>query len=110
MAATGAFGNLTVAPGQAPIAALRAASDGAVYEVVAFSSFSPDPISGDFVSEIKLGYRHDAKGTRPIKGGSLSGNLFEALGDARFSRETYSDGTYYGPAALRFASLTISGE
>ena len=41
---------------------------------------------------------------------ALSGNVFDALGDARFSRETYADGSYFGPAGLRFASLTIAGE
>ncbi len=110
MEPTGAFGNLTVLPGTASLEALRAAEGGVVYEIVAFSAFTPDPVSGDFVSEIKLGYRHDASGSRPIKGGSLSGNVFEALGDARFSRETYADGSYYGPAGLRFASLSIAGE
>lgn len=110
MAPTGAFGNMTVLPGETPLAALRSSADGAIYEIVAFSAFTPDPVSGDFVSEIKLGYLHDASGTRPIKGGSLSGNVFDALGDARFSRETYADGSYYGPAGLRFALLTIAGE
>jgi predicted Zn-dependent protease len=88
----------------------RAAVDGPVYEIVAFSSFNPDPVTGDFVSEVKLGYRHDARGVTPIKGGSLSGNLFDALADVRFSRETYTDGTYHGPAALRCAQLTLAGE
>ncbi len=110
MAPTGAFGNMTVLSGKTPLDALRSAAGGTVYEIVAFSAFTPDPVSGDFVSEIKLGYRHDASGTRPIKGGSLSGNLFGALGDVRFSHETYADGSYYGPAGLRFAWLTIAGE
>lgn len=107
---TGAFGSLTVVPGTAPLDALRSAADGPIYEVVSFSSFNPDPVSGDFVTEIKLGYRHDASGTRPIKGGSLSGNIFDGLADVRFSSETFSNGSYYGPAGLRFASLTIAGE
>lgn len=107
--ATGQFANLTLAPGNHTLESLRAAADGPVYEVVAFSFMTPDPISGDFVSEIKLGYRHDAHGTVPIKGGSLSGNLFAALAEAYLSAETYSDGTYYGPAAIRFANLSIAG-
>ena len=106
---TGQFANLTLAPGNHALDALRAAGDGSVYEVVAFSFMTPDPISGDFVSEIKLGYRHDAHGTMAIKGGSLSGNLFAALAEAYLSAETYSDGAYYGPAAIRFADLSIAG-
>lgn len=108
--ATGAFANMTIPPGSWPLDALRSAPDGAVYEVVAFSSMNPDPVSGDFVAEIRLGYRHDRFGTTPIKGGSLAGNVFSALADVRLSAETYSDGRYYGPAAMRFGELSIAGE
>jgi PmbA protein len=107
--ATGAFANITIVPGTTPLRALRDVSAGPIYEVSAFSFFNPDPISGDFVVEIKLGYRHDERGTQPIKGGSLSGNLFTAFADARFSIETYTDGAYLGPAAIRFGDLSISG-
>jgi predicted Zn-dependent protease len=106
--ATGAYANVTVLPGTWDLAALRSATEGPVYEIVAFSFMNPDPISGDFVAEIKLGYRHGATGTQPIKGGSLAGNVFAAFEDARLSHATYSDGTYYGPAAVRFGSLTIA--
>jgi len=107
--ATGDFGNVTLARGATPLSSLREASGGPVYEIVSLSFLNPDATSGDFVSEIKLGYRHDAGGTAPIKGGSLSGNLFAALVDARLSAEGFSDGLYYGPAAIRFGNLTISG-
>jgi len=108
--ATGAFANLTIPVGAWPLDALRSAVDGPVYEIVSFSWMSPDPITGDFSSEIKLGYRHDAQGTAPIKGGALSGNVFSALTDARLSTEAYSDGTYSGPSAIRFGTLAIAGE
>lgn len=107
---TGSFANVTITPGHHSLEALRSTADGPVYEIVSFSWMNPDPVSGDFVAEIKLGYRHDADGTTPIKGGSLSGNVFAALTDARLSAEKYSDGTYYGPAGIRFGSLTIAGE
>jgi predicted Zn-dependent protease len=107
---TGEFGNLTIAPGQWPLDELRSTSAEPIYEIVAFSWLNPDPISGDFTVEIKLGYRHDATGSHPIKGGSLSGNVFTAFSRAQLSAQTYSDGWYFGPAAIRFADLTISGE
>ena len=107
---SGEFANLTIQPGQWQMDALRAVSDGPVYEIVAFSFMRPDPVSGDFTVEIRLGYRHDSNGTHPIKGGSLSGNVFAALADARLSSQTYSDGNYFGPAAIRFGTLSISGE
>lgn len=107
---TGAFGNVTVLPGRWELDLLRSAAEGPVYEIVSFSHLSPDPISGDFTVEVRLGYRHDDRGTAPFKGGTLSGNIFDMLADARFSAETFSDGNYYGPAAIRFTNLTVSGE
>lgn len=109
VAATGEIGNLTVSCGATPLERLRSVEHGPLYEIVAFSWFHPDPVTGDFSAEIRLGYLHDRSGVRPIKGGSLVGNLFAAFGDARFSAEPFSDGVYYGPAAIRFATLTITG-
>ena len=108
MPPTGDLGNLTVACGATPIERLRSADQGPVYEVVAFSLFNPDAVTGDFSTEIRLGYRHDAAGTRPIKGGALVGNIFAALADARFSAESFSDGVYLGPAGIRFGALKIT--
>ncbi len=88
---------------------LRLMGSRPIYEIVAFSFMNPDAASGNFVAEIKLGYRHDERGSAPIKGGSISGNLFAAFSDAHFSSELFSDGTYDGPAAIRFGELTIGG-
>ena len=107
---TGNFAGLSIAPGRWRLADLRSVADGPVYEIVSFSLMMPDPITGDFVAEIRLGYRHDASGAHPIKGGSLSGNIFAAFSDARLSADTFSDGAYYGPMSIRFGSLSIAGE
>lgn len=107
---TGNFAGLSIAPGRWRLEDLRSVADGPVYEIVSFSLMMPDPITGDFVAEIRLGYRHDATGVHPIKGGSLSGNIFTAFQDARFSADTFSDGAYYGPMSIRFGSLSIAGE
>jgi len=80
-----------------------------VYHLVAFSWLNPDELTGDFVAEIKLGYRLEGRQAVPIKGGSLSGNLFEALAQVRVSRETQFTGSYIGPLALRFEHLSIAG-
>lgn len=106
---TGQVANLTVERGSQSLAALRVPEGGAIYEIVAFSNLVPDPMTGNFASEIKLGYRHSPAGSFPIKGGSASGNVFTALAEATFASEAYSDGTYYGPAAIRFGRLDIAG-
>jgi PmbA protein len=107
--ATGAVANLVVGLGETATADFWGGEP--VYEIVDFSWMNPDPITGEFASEIRLGYRHDPDGTvTPIKGGTLAGNVFEALAGVRFAREALFTGNYYGPAAMRFEELSIAGE
>jgi len=46
---------------------------------------------------------------RPIRGGSIGGNLFDVLAAARWSRETAFLGDYAGPRAVRFPQVTVAG-
>lgn len=107
--ATGDAGNLVIAPGSTPQAELL---QGPVYHIVKFSAMMPNPYTGDLAVEIKLGYFIDEQGHRtPIKGGSVSGNLFEILRHAKYAQEEVFAGSYQGPAAVRFERhLTISGQ
>ena len=95
--------------GSLPLAAMWQ-QQGVLYEVVAFSSMAPDPVTGNFVGEIRLGYERRGNEIRPIRGGSLSGNLFGDLATARYSQETGFYGDYQGPRAVFFPALTVSGE
>ncbi len=70
----------------------------------------PDPITGNFVGEVRLGYERRGDELRPIKGGSLSGNIFTDLAAARLSQEVVMLGDYLGPQAVRFAGPTVSGK
>jgi PmbA protein len=116
--ATGTPGNSEVATGTASLDALLAegASAGGagagspVYQVVGFSAPDVDPITGDFGSEIRLGYEMTAQGRRPIKGGSVSGNVFEAFAGARLASDLLERGSYAGPAGVRFEALRVSGD
>jgi PmbA protein len=106
--ATGHFGNMELAAGSQPVKNLLQ-GDGPFYHILAFSAMSPDPITGDFVGEIRLGYEVEHGSSRPVKGGSISGNLFSVLAAAQLSRETVMLGDYQGPRAMRFAAITIAG-
>ncbi len=100
-------GTLAAKPGSTPLQDLLS---GDVLEVVRFSEFHPRSDTGAFSGEIRLAYRHHADGTRTaVKGGSVTGVITQALADARFSRETVTIGSYHGPRAVRFASLTVAG-
>jgi len=108
-APTGRFGNMDVAVGSVPFDDLFQ-SDGTIYHVVAFSAMSPDPITGDFVGEMRLGYEIQKGHRRPIRGGSISGNLFKVLAAARLSREQAFLGDYVGPRAALFPGITVAGD
>jgi PmbA protein len=106
--ATGRPGVAQISPGTASRASLLD-GDGAVLEVLDFASPNVEELSGDFGMEIRVGYEHGPDGRRPISGGSITGNLFEAMGNARFSSETAEFAEVAGPAAIRFESLQVAG-
>jgi PmbA protein len=105
IAPTGAFGVVELPPGKTPTEELLREP---YVEIVAFSWFIPDEITGEFSSEIRLGYIHEGGKRTPLKGGSLMGNLLQALANVRWSRETGFYGDYKGPSTARFANLTVS--
>jgi PmbA protein len=90
-------------------AAQLLSGDGPVYEVLAFSAPNVDTLTGDFGMEIRLGYEHRPGGVRPITGGSLTGNLFQALANVTLSSETRTFAFYDGPIAMRFGNLQVAG-
>ena len=85
-------------------------AEGPTCQVLAFSAPNVDVLTGDFGMEIRLGYEHDGGSTRPISGGSVTGNLFEALTDVTMASETNTLTTYSGPGAMRFANLQVAGQ
>ena len=106
--ATGSFANWELPAGQTALAELTTL-DGPVLYVHSFSWLTPDAARGGFGSEIRLGTLYNKGAVTTIKGGTVSGNVFSALGTARYSKETVFRGDYLGPAAARFEGLTVSG-
>jgi predicted Zn-dependent protease len=103
--ATGDFGNTEVAAGRTKAQDLLAEP---YVEVVMFSWFHPDAISGDFASEIRLGYFVENGKAKPFKGGQLIGNVVDGLANVRWSEETGFFGSYLGPHTARFSGLKIT--
>jgi len=104
---TGAFGNIELPPGTTPASDLLVEP---YVEIVQFSWFNPDTITGDFASEIRFGYLVENGIRKPFKGGQLVGNYMDALADVRWSVETGFGGGYFGPHTARFNDLRISGQ
>jgi len=103
---TGAFGNFEVAAGLTPADQLTAEPH---VEIAAFSWFNPSPVTGDFACEIRLGYWVEGDQRKPFRGGTLIGNVLDALTEVRFSRETGFYGEYAGPTTARFQQLKVAG-
>jgi PmbA protein len=103
---TGDFGDIELPAGSTLAGALMAEP---YLEVVAFSWFNPDQITGDFSSEIRLGYLVEGGRCTPFKGGALVGNVLDALANARWSAETGFYGDYQGPTTARFEGLRVAG-
>ncbi len=102
---TGDFKNLVIKP------TIKSAFDsGDYYDIVQFSDLSPDPITGDLVAEIRFGY-HVLNGKKtPIKGGSVGGNIFDALKHIHFTNDDVFEGQYLGPKNIILKDLSISGQ
>jgi PmbA protein len=107
--ATGRAGMADIAPGSTHMAELLDASE-PVLHAVAFSSANTESVTGNFGMELRMAYLIGPDGTRPVTGGSVTGNLFEAMANARFSSETAEGQSFVGPEAIRFEELQVAGE
>jgi len=105
---TGSFGNISVKMGNTSCKNLIQ-DNPPVLRIIAFSDLIPNPVTGDFIAEIRLAYMHESSGKIPITGGAVSGNIFDIFRNATFSSETGSHENYYGPSAIRFENIQITG-
>ena len=98
--------NFAVSGGTESAADLRA---GDFLEVVEFSDFQVDDITGDIAGEIRLGYLHRDGRVIPVSGGSVSGGMPELAKTMRFSRETRQYNCHLIPSVTRLKDVTITG-
>jgi len=102
----GDFGSVEIPAGNVPLAEIQS---GSYVEIAEYSWFNPNVVTGDFASEIRLGYLVEDGERKPFKGGLLVGNLLDALADMRWSKETGFYGNYLGPKAAIFNNLKVAG-
>lgn len=108
--ATGDMGNLVVASGTKSEAELLTPGERPLLHLLRFSELSPHPHSGGFAGEIRHGYLVEAGGKRtPLKGGSVSGVVFDAFRRAWFSQERAVHGRTHAPRALRLDRVQVTG-
>lgn len=78
-------------------------------EIVEFSDFQIDSMTGDIAGEIRLGYLHEGGRVRIVTGGSVAGSMTEAAKDMVFSQNSVRYDNWQIPAATRLKSLRITG-
>ena len=98
--------NIAVSGGTQSEAALRA---GQYLEVVEFSDFQVDAMTGDIFGEIRLAYWHDGETVIPVSGGSLSGSMDDFVGELYMSRDTAQHDNMRIPALTLLKGVTVTG-
>lgn len=82
---------------------------GPYLEVVEFSGFDCDPITGDIAGEIRLGYYHDGDKLIKVTGGSVSGSMTELLKELYLSKELRQYNNALIPSVIRIENVTVAG-
>ena len=98
-------GNFEVAGGEKTSSELLS---GDFLEIVEFSDFQVDAMTGSIAGEIRLGYLHRGGEVMIVSGGSVSGNMHEAGRGLHFSKETVQYDNYIIPA-VTILTLTVTG-
>ena len=103
---TGDIGSYVVTGGTKSITDMKAEP---YLELVSFSGFQMDSLTGDFASEIRLGFYFDGTETVPVTGGSVSGNIKKVHGDMVMSVERAQYDNYEGPLTVCVRGVSIAG-
>ena len=78
-------------------------------EIVEFSDFQVDPVTGDIAGEIRLGYLHQGDRTISVSGGSVSGSMSDLVKTMIFSAESRQYDSMRIPAVTRLNGATVTG-
>lgn len=78
-------------------------------EVVSFSDFQMDTMTGNFGGEIRLGYYFNGTSITPVTKGSVVGNILECQNTLSFSKESQTEENVKGPSSILIKNATVSG-
>ena len=107
VAPTGNIGNLVFGGGTR---SLQKSKENPYLELVAFSDFQLDSLTGDFAGEIRLGWYFDGSKTVPVTGGSISGNIKEVQQEMYFSQELQQENNFVGPQTIQLFNVSVAGQ
>ncbi len=103
---TGYIENFVVEGGSKSIEAMKVSP---YLELLAFSHFEVNSLTGDFAGEIRLGKYFDGNKTIPVSGGSLSGNIKDVQNKIYFSKMLQQNNNFIGPKTIQLFNINISG-
>ena len=98
--------NLAVSGGTHTDEELRS---GSYLEVVEFSDFQVDQMTGDIFGEIRLGYWHENGVCKIVSGGSVSGSMRDFVRTLKASTRSAQYNNWRIPALTRLADVTVTG-
>lgn len=103
---TGIIRNIVVEGGSKSLEEMK---EGAYLELISFSDFQVDTITGDFAGEIRLGWYKDGDKLIPVTGGSISGNINEVHKEMYLSKEVQKLNNFIGPYSVKLFNVNIAG-
>lgn len=87
----------------------EALREGKYIEIVEFSDFQVNAMTGDIAGEIRLAYLYDSGSVSIVSGGSISGNMNELASEMRFSETVRQYNNMVIPALTRLENVTLTG-
>lgn len=103
---TGYIENKVFAAGSKSVEAMK---ENPYLELLDFSNFQMDPITGNFGGEIRLGRYYDGEKVISVTGGSISGNILKIHHNMFLSEELQKDNNFIGPNNIELKDISISG-
>lgn len=84
--------------------------EGDYIEILAFSSFIMDSVTGDFGGEFRLAKQVKDGQVRYLTGGAISADIFAEQNKMHFSKEVAARKYSIAPQAIIFDGMTVSGD
>ena len=78
-------------------------------EIVEFSDFQVDTVTGDIAGEIRLGYLHQGGRIASVSGGSVSGSMADLAKSMVFSADARQYDSLLIPSLTRLNGATVTG-
>lgn len=103
---TGGLRNTVIEPGSYTEKELKVAP---YLEILKFSAFQSDVMTGNFGGEFRLGIYNDGTTEIPVTLGSIAANMKDVQGNMYLSKELIKSNNFIGPKFIKFDHIRIAG-